>query len=80
MVWAKEPFMRLDAEGNVIERDGVLQEKSPNQTKDNINVVIGERTALIRTDKKLILLEIVWQKKHWWSLRRPVIEAQYDRE
>ncbi len=42
-----------------------------------INVTVGEKTVLIRTDEGLVLLEIVWRKKHWWSISRPVIEAQY---
>lgn len=48
-----------------------------NKPRDNVNVIIGERTALIRTDKGIILLEIIWQRKHWWSLWSPAIKAQY---
>lgn len=46
----------------------------------NISLNIGTKTALITvTDEKearniYILLEIVWEKKHWWSFYHPILK------
>lgn len=47
---------------------------------EQVKMNVGERTVLITTiderGTRLILLEIVMKKKHWWSLSRPVIEVK----
>ena len=40
-------------------------------------LAIGKKTALITIGDKVILLEIIWTKKHWWSISHPTIKAEY---
>ena len=49
-------------------------------TKD-VDINMGERTALVTISEKgrwigHLLLEIVWEKKHWWSLNHPVLRRK----